>query len=533
VNTPPPGYQLNRAEHGTAVLGLLVPQVLLLAAGIGSLIGFPALHGGVVGLVVGGVVGTSCAVLALWPAGGRPGYTMVPVLARFGLCQVRGGGRWTAPLPLLSGRPGPDDDLRVGAPTGRRSRRGRSATPRCLAGLELHAVPRPSWAHEAGSRRESPPDVGLVRDGRTGTATVILDVRGGPFTLLDPSSQHARLADWGRVLDQFARESSPVRRLGWSLWTTVTAPVSDLDRLRAQAPSSPSEAMSTYVDLVEATGSTTVYRHELRTWITVDPALITGRDSAKGQDEVTASALAAGEALAERCTAAGLAVSGPLSPVEIAEAIRVQADPSTSGGLSRAVERALAAEDRGAADVTAVHAAPLSVASDWDAVRIDDAWHRVFWLSQWPSTTFDPRWLEPLLLAPPCVRTLAVSYEPIPLRTSRRRITAESVALQSQVEMRERHGIRIGVPLQRAQADVDRREAELVAGHCEYGYLALLAVTGTDRADLDANSHMLLDQAAQCGIVELRPLHGRHDAAWACTLPLGRVPRRELFGGHS
>jgi len=107
------------------------------------------------------------------------------------------------------------------------------------------------------------------------------------------------------------------------------------------------------------------------------------------------------------------------------------------------------------------------------------------------------------------------------------------VAVESQLQLRDKHAFRVPVALQHTHAQVDQREAELAAGFCEYRYLALLAVTGADPDQLDANCHALLDRAAQCGITELRPLHARHDVAWACTLPLGRAPDRELVHGAS
>lgn len=167
----------------------------------------------------------------------------------------------------------------------------------------------------------------------------------------------------------------------------------------------------------------------------------------------------------------------------------------------------------------------------WDAVRVDGAWHRAFWIANWPDTVTDPRWLESLLMAPPCARSLSISYEPVSPRTSRRKITAEAVAVDSQLQLRERHDLRVPVDLKRAHGEIDQREAELGAGHTEVGLLALIVLTETDLMRLDTASQALLDQAAQCGITDLRPLHARHDAAWACTLPLGRVPDRELLHG--
>jgi hypothetical protein len=273
------------------------------------------------------------------------------------------------------------------------------------------------------------------------------------------------------------------------------------------------------------------WRHELRIWLTVDPRR-TGNSAAAPAD----AALAATRTLTNRCAAAGLICSAPLSPVEIAQAIRGQADPSSLPGLT-AVQRGLA-ERAGLADTGSAgtvpdlaHAAPLAVETSWDGVRVDGAWHRTFWVARWPALDLPPGWWEPLLHEQVGVRTLAVVLEPVPARLSRRRINSESVSVEGQVRLRERHAFRVPVGLAQAQAEVDQREAELQAGFPEYGYLALAGVTAHSRTELDTASQALTDAAARCGVVELRPLHGRQDAAWACTLPLGRVPDRELLGG--
>jgi hypothetical protein len=131
---------------------------------------------------------------------------------------------------------------------------------------------------------------------------------------------------------------------------------------------------------------------------------------------------------------------------------------------------------------------------------------------------------------PPGPRTLTISYEPISPRTSRRKITAEAVAVDSQLHLRERHDLRVPVDLQRAHQDIDQREAELSSGHGEVGMLGVIVLTENSRDRLDHSTQTLLDQAARTGI-QLRPLHARHDAAWACSLPLGRVPDRALLSG--
>ena len=48
--------------------------------------------------------------------------------------------------------------------------------------------------------------------------------------------------------------------------------------------------------------------------------------------------------------------------------------------------------------------------------------------------------------------------------------------------------------------------------------------------ELDSSSLSIIDNASQCGI-ELRALDLRHDAGWACTLPIGRAPERGITNG--
>jgi len=538
-------YRLAGRRTGSALFGLSAAQLVLVCAGGIAAVLTPARARSEWGLAGGLVIAAVCAVLAFCPAGGRPLHESLPPFASFAIRRATGRHRWAAPLPLLTGTP---------AERGRRDRGGSRALPRCLAGLELLPVDRPGWAGGAGALAP----VGLVRDARAGTLTAVVAVRGGQFSLLDPAAQHQRLAGWAQVLSQFARESSPVTRLGWSLWSAPAPLAEHLDWLDGHAQPAAQDgpaarglaiAMADYRGLVDD-AAPAVSRHDLRVWITVDPRRLARRHG-RAPDAAEA-ALAALKTLGDRCRAAGLVVSPPMSPVQIAEAMRVQADPSVVAAMAR-VRRGLAehtglasvlhaldsasgggqtpAGDDAAGAVDAVHAGPLAVEARWDAVRVDGAWHRVFWVAQWPGLALDPRWLEPLLLAPPCVRTLAVVMEPVSLRASRRRINADSVSIEGQLHLRERHAFRVPVHLQRAHAEVDQREAELHAGFCEYGYLALLAVTGRDLDELDANCHALVDQAAQCGITELRPLYARQDAAWACTLPLGRVPDRELLRG--
>jgi hypothetical protein len=167
--------------------------------------------------------------------------------------------------------------------------------------------------------------------------------------------------------------------------------------------------------------------------------------------------------------------------------------------------------------------------ASWDAARIDGTWHRCVWVSAWPTLAVGAKWLEPLLLDTRGTRTVTCIMEPVNPRSSRRHLTKESVGLDTSIETRQAKGFRVPAELHRAKDDLERREAELVSGFAEYGYLVLIDVAAATLEALDDLSNDYINLASQCGL-ELRALDGRHDAAWACTLPVGRAPDRDLLG---
>ena len=72
---------------------------------------------------------------------------------------------------------------------------------------------------------------------------------------------------------------------------------------------------------------------------------------------------------------------------------------------------------------------------------------------------------------------------------------------------------------------VAERESELVSGYCELEFCGLITVTATDLEQLERSCAEWEQVAAHAGL-ELRRLNGQHDAALACTLPIGLGPSR-------
>lgn len=229
------------------------------------------------------------------------------------------------------------------------------------------------------------------------------------------------------------------------------------------------------------------------------------------------------DALLRGLQAAGLTADDPLDPLAVRRILRARIDPTASlvrltGG--RLVDRL--------ALVTPQSAGPLLLENAWRHVRIDNAFHRTYWIACWPRLAVPPSWLEPFLSAATGVtRTITVVFRPVPAHQSRRRIERALVKLESDAQIKEEKGRRVDARHRRATQALLDREQELVAGYAEMAYTGLLTVSAPTEPALDEHAE-IIEQAARAAGIELRPLDGRHDLAWAAALPLGLAPKTLL-----
>ncbi|OHV64166.1 hypothetical protein [Pseudofrankia sp. BMG5.36] len=325
----PPVYRLPPRRVGTALYGLTVSQLTLTAAGLTSLILATVLIRGQAGLLTGTAALVVAVLLATVRLGGEPLHDLLPLLLRFTVAAPR---------------------CRVAA---RRTATAEGGLPGWLPGLDLLTVETPALATVDGA------PTAVLRHRRSGALTVVLDIRGGPFTLAEPADQHRRLAAWAGVLAQTARDPA-VLTLGFTVHTHHThadlPPTPDLADGRARpSPRRTDHTIGTrtaaMVGLARSGGTgaagaavawasyrrlladTLLQQHDLRLWLTIDPhhhhdthrADRTRRRGARPE----LAAVNAAVALAARARAAGLTVHGALSPGRLVADILTQLDPDT------------------------------------------------------------------------------------------------------------------------------------------------------------------------------------------------------------
>lgn len=443
-------------------------------------------------------------VAAFAPIRGRTLEQWAPVIASWLLLSLRGGQRYRSATP-------------AGGVTARLDGSGAARAldlPEALASCEILAVPV-----EGGH------DVGVFRDPALGGLTAVLAVRVRAFGLLAEADQERRLERWGRVLAGLARNDSVVRRVS-VLERTVPCDGDEMQRYLVEARDRTmpvgDPALRSYEALLQSAGDVT-QDHELFIALQLDERRAAGRGrrgraAGAGPLEAACSVLVR-ELLtfASRFEPADVVVDGALSPRMLARAIRLAYDPY---GRERANRLAVVSPDGGGADPSTF--GPVAAETAWDHYRTDTAFHRTFWVAQWPRLPVGPAFLTPLLLNAQVVRSVALTLEPVRPDRARRAVEVAVTSEEADEQLRAERGFRTTARRLKQQQATLRREHELAEGHQEVRFAGYVTVSGRDLEELEAACDQV-EQAAHQAYLDLQPLWGQQDVGFTQgALPIGR-----------
>jgi hypothetical protein len=438
----------------------------------------------------------AAGVVLVVPLGGRTldgwaGVAMAFLLRGIPLGR-RSGRRFISPAPVRGMRwSGPG--RRVGDPP-------QQPPP------EVGAVSVTELAHRGRS-------MGVLTERRGHRLTAALACRAASFTLLDPETQERRLARWGLVLSSCA--ATPIHRLQW-IERTSPARADGLARWLHQArdPATPPRGtpiVESYLELISGTARV-AQDHEILIVIQVDRHRLRGRDGLPVEQALIEQT----ERVARGLEAAEIRVLGALSPGQLSQALRTAFDPFATAEMT-----ALQAADHRREGVSAVNAWPLATRERWDRYSSDGTHHATYWIGGWPRVDVSPLFMDALLGSSEVVRSVSVTFEPVPSARSTREVEAAVTRDRADRELRRRFGQSETARQRLAQEAAARREAELATGHAEVRLAGFVTVSGRDENELRRACTQVTEHAAQARL-ELHRLYGQQAAAFTFTLPLAR-----------
>jgi hypothetical protein len=443
----------------------------------------------------------SAIVVAVAPLARRTVSEWAPVVVAYALRRAGGGTRLRSKVPMAGHR---IHRLRSVAAPGRPAEPVAAPAPdppqalRDVRILELDYRDRP---------------IGVLAEQSGRRLTAVLACRVLAFSLLDPEAQERRLARWGLVLAGAA--STPIRRLQW-VERTAPAQGDELVRwLHAErdpaVPLRGTPMIESYLELIGSTARVT-QEHEILLAVQVEARRVRER----GKDAVRRALIEQTERVAQGLEAAEVRVLGALSPGQLARALRTAFDP-----YARAELAALETADADRDGLLETNAWPLGTRERWDHYQTDGALHATYWIGAWPRMDVSAMFMDALLGQSSAVRSIAVSFDPIPPERSTREVEAAITRDRADRELRQRFGQSETARQRQVQEATARREAELAAGHGEVRFAGFVTVSGRDPDDLRRACAEVHEHAARARL-ELHRMYGQQAEAFTFTLPLCR-----------
>ena len=459
------------------ILGFSAPRVLALALAASIAVAAMIIDNGM-GLLLSSLAWAPVATMAFLRIDGRPAIEWAGTAIRFGVRKAASQDQYRASHPL---RPRPAGTL---------------ALPGDAAALRLHHD-RPSGAV-------------MIHDPHRQTLTAIVAVAHPAFVLLDSDDRSQRVSRWGRLYASLAQTGTcaALQVLEAAVPDPATGQIEWFEshgRPDAGWAVEQYRALLDHVRLGAGTHRTTIsLALDLRA---AGRAINAAGRGVQGAAEVLRGDMAS---LTDSLCQAGLAVQSWLSEPELAGIIRGAYDP------------AAVLDPRSDPGANLAHAGPVAVSEHWDCLRHDSGWSSVLWLSEWPRIDVAADFLHPVVFSPGVRRSLTLIVRPLSTDVALRQIRKEKT--DAVADMAHKHNVGQVADLSDAQEyeDLLSRERSVVAGHTDVEFAGLLAVTATNRENLESARNQISRAAAQAAC-EVRPLYGRQAQGFVCAaLPLAR-----------
>lgn len=260
--------------------------------------------------------------------------------------------------------------------------------------------------------------------------------------------------------------------------------------------------------------------HEM--WLTVVIGADALRDQGQGRKrgigglmEATRSTLRSVEHLVME---AGVEIPSWHTPRSLSALIRGAFDPESSVEISeRSGERT---------GVSPYSAGPMAVDVHRSHLSTDSGLHKTYMISEWPQHGARFGFLDKLVLMGDFRHTVTVMMRPREQRKALKGVRGRLATYWTSERTRRRWGSVESLEHTRELDDIRQEERELVEGAAALQQVGMITITGSDEAELAANSETLQGRAPEANC-EVRPLWWQQDSGFvAAALPLGRIDVR-------
>ncbi len=331
-------------------------------------------------------------------------------------------------------------------------------------------------------------------------------------SLVDAEQVDAWVSHWGAWLGSLSAEPGLVA----ACVTVETAPDSG-SRLRQEVtrqadPDAPAVAAAMLAEVVDRypLGSAAI-----RAWVTLTFAASPRPGARRRSATIVARDLAARiPSLGQSLIATGAGAARPATAAELCELVRVAYDPAITHDMD-------AARSTGQVpDLRWGDVGPAATEASWSAYRHDSAVSVTWGMTSPPRGEVFSGVLHGLLGPHPDLarKRVTIVYRPLDPARAARVVEMDKRAADFRVTLGTRPSAR-ALNEQRSAHTTAAEEAR-GAGLVDFALLLTATVTGPDRV---ADAVAAVDMLSAASRIQLRPMYGSQDTAFAACLPLGLV----------
>lgn len=369
---------------------------------------------------------------------------------------------------------------------------------------------------------------GVVFDRSDGTVTVALEVVGKSYPLLDSSEANAYGLGFQRLQDGLARRGSPV--VGIQCLEQVIPDLGEeaLREWQRRGGRGARFSRSANQRLLQSEVGRGI-EHRSIVVVRVDPrkARAQVKEFGGGDEGRAALALKVLAGLQKDLEAAGVTVLGSMPPRGIAAVVRGAFDPSAEGMIAR---RGGGIGDDTGGDIglpsgaSPVSMEPMSVVPARSYVWHEDHVSRTWWIEEYPRSISGVHigFLQPLLLEVPWRHSVSILLQPLERRQAQRQITEQASTATATDKIDRKLGRRKTRAKERQEADMDRREIQLVEGFANYRVTTLVTATARNVRELELVSADIEAAINNCSMEGHIWYVETDQAFYMGALPLGR-----------
>lgn len=350
---------------------------------------------------------------------------------------------------------------------------------------------------------------GLLHYPGTRHFVVVIQAEPDGMSLVDRETIDSRVAHWGHWLSALGTEPG----LDAASVTIETAPDSG-SRLRREVatnldPDAPDLAKAMFAEVMDSypAGSAVV-----RGFVTLTYRGDSRRRRNAG--EVAIELASRMPILTGGLEAAGAGAAAPLTAQELCEAVRIAYDPASAGLLDQAHA------DQEVPQLSWDDVGPVSTQTTWDTYRHDSGVSRTWEMTRAPQGEVYSDVLRRLLDPASSLDRKRVTIHFYPYDPARAAVTVESDV--DKADFRVTGSRRPTARAKSAQKAAARTADEESRGAGLVGFTMLVTATVSTKEAL-SDAAPVLENLATSARVQLRPVYGSQDTAFAAALPVGLV----------